>query len=219
MSPPPSIAKTFRHLIGRCLRETGQMFDRVGLRGEAATGKWKNNKATMIMNRGIEEKNIDPSNHLSFQEPWLFQSNFSRHRTLMPVFKAGQPRVLSEGEEGAEELKMESTPGTGSPLIAPCASVIGDVKLSPGTSVWYGAVIRGDGHIKKERRVLQDAADEDEEWVEGVEIGEGTNIQDNAIVSSCQVTGRGVKVGWGVTIGHSATLVGCTVGDNVLVGM
>ena len=55
--------------------------------------------------------------------------------------------------------------------------------------------------------------------MEGIEIGEGTNVQDNAIVSSCQSTGRGVKIGWGVTIGHSATLIGCEVGNNVLVGM
>ncbi|GMH73789.1 hypothetical protein TrRE_jg3741 [Triparma retinervis] len=214
MAPPPSLTLTIRHYLGRCFRETGQMLDRVGLRGQAAAGKWRENKATMIMNRGIEDKHIDPMNHLSHKEPWLFEGNFSRHRTLMPIFQAGSPKVEVEG---GQDLKMDSTPGTGEPLIAPCATVVGDVKIGVGASVWYGAVIRGDGHIKKERQLLNQ--DEDEGWFEGVEIGEGTNVQDNAVVSSCGATGRGVKVGWGVTIGHSATLVGCEVGDNVLVGM
>ena len=127
------------------------MIDRVGIRGQAATGNWNKNKATMIMFGGMKGRHMDEMDHLSHKEPWLFQSNLSRHRTLMPVFKAGQPMVES-AEDGTEGLKMESTPGTGPPFISPCASVVGDVKLGPGTSVWYGAVIRGDGHIKKQVR-------------------------------------------------------------------
>ena len=41
MGPPPSLPLTIRHYIGRCFRETGQMLDRVGLRGQAAAGKWR----------------------------------------------------------------------------------------------------------------------------------------------------------------------------------
>lgn len=191
---------------------------------EAVTGKWKDNLATMVMS-GTEGKTINPIDHLAYQEPWLFETPISRHRTRMPVFKAGAPRVL-EAQEG-EQSKMQQVKNSGQPFIAPCASVIGDVTISPGVSVWYGAIIRGDGHIKKANRALDNEQhriltfnkEEQQEEIVGVEIGEGTSVQDNAIVSSCPYTGKGVRVGWGVTIGHSASVIGATVGDNVIVGM
>ena len=78
-------------------------------------------------------------------------------------------------------------------FIADSAAVIGDVTLGKNVSVWFGAAIRGD---------------------EGsIEIGDSTNIQDNATVHSK------TKIGCGVTVGHNAIVHGCTVGDNVLVGM
>jgi gamma-carbonic anhydrase len=82
--------------------------------------------------------------------------------------------------------------------IAPSATVIGDVVLGEASSVWFGAVLRGD--------------------VCPIRIGARTNIQDNAVI---HVTNRTAptNVGSDVTIGHLALLHGCTVGDRCLVGM
>ena len=78
-------------------------------------------------------------------------------------------------------------------MITECACVVGDVTLAKGVSVWYNAVIRGD---------------------EGaITVGEDTNIQD------CTVLHEAVTVGRGCTVGHGAILHGCTIGDNVLIGM
>lgn len=78
-------------------------------------------------------------------------------------------------------------------LICDGACVVGDVTLGKGVSVWYNAVLRGD---------------------EGaITVGENTNIQDGAVLH------EETKVGAGCTIGHNAIVHGCTVGDNVLIGM
>ncbi|MDD1668614.1 MAG: gamma carbonic anhydrase family protein [Methanomicrobiales archaeon] len=87
---------------------------------------------------------------------------------------------------------------TGTPgFVAPTAMVIGDVILGEETGIWFGAVIRGD----KDR----------------IEIGAGSNIQDNAVVHTS--TGFPTRVGREVSVGHGAILHGCTIGDRVLVGM
>lgn len=78
-------------------------------------------------------------------------------------------------------------------LICDGAKVTGDVTLGAGVSVWYNAVIRGD-----------DGA---------IVVGDGTNIQD------CAVLHEETTVGRGCTVGHGAIVHGCTVGDNTLVGM
>ena len=78
-------------------------------------------------------------------------------------------------------------------LICDGAKVSGDVTLEKGVSVWYNAVIRGD-----------DGA---------ITVGENTNIQD------CAVLHEETRVGAGCTIGHGAIVHGCTIGDNVLIGM
>ena len=82
-------------------------------------------------------------------------------------------------------------------FIAPTATVIGDVALGEDTGIWFGAVIRGD----KDR----------------IEIGTGSNIQDNAIVHTSR--GHPALIGREVSVGHGAILHGCTIGDRVLVGM
>lgn len=85
---------------------------------------------------------------------------------------------------------QETAPGV---LICEGARVCGDVTLGKGVSVWYNAVLRGD---------------------EGaITVGENTNIQD------CAVLHEETRVGAGCTVGHGAVVHGCTVGDNVLVGM
>ena len=78
-------------------------------------------------------------------------------------------------------------------LITDGAFVTGDVTLSRGVSVWYGAVLRGD--------------------MGPITVGEDTNIQDGAILH------EETHVGRGCTIGHGAIVHGCTVGDNTLIGM
>ncbi len=82
-------------------------------------------------------------------------------------------------------------------FLAENCAVIGDVIIGEQASIWYGAVLRGD---------------------EGpIEIGKGSNVQDNATVH----TGHGfsVKIGENVTVGHNAVIHGCQVGDGTIVGM
>lgn len=81
--------------------------------------------------------------------------------------------------------------------IAEGARVIGNVTLGPGASVWFNAVLRGEA--------------------ERIVIGEGTNIQDNAVVHADP--GYPCVVGARVVAGHGAILHGCQVGDECLIGM
>lgn len=81
--------------------------------------------------------------------------------------------------------------------LAPNATLIGEVTIAAGASVWFGAVLRGD-----------DAA---------ISIGPGSNVQDNAVVHAD--IGIPTTVGANVTIGHGAIVHGATVGDGVLIGM
>ncbi len=82
-------------------------------------------------------------------------------------------------------------------VLADTARVLGEVTLGPGVGVWYGAVIRGD--------------------VAAVSIGEGTNVQDNAVVH-CD-SGVPNRIGRHVSIGHGAIVHGAFVGDGSLIGM
>jgi carbonic anhydrase/acetyltransferase-like protein (isoleucine patch superfamily) len=85
----------------------------------------------------------------------------------------------------------------GSCWIAPGAHVIGNVGLAAEAAVWFGAVLRGDG--------------------EPIRIGARTNLQEHVMVHTDP--GYPVTVGEGCTIGHRAILHGCTLGNNVLIGM
>ena len=82
-------------------------------------------------------------------------------------------------------------------LVAENATVRGRVTAGPGSSIYFGAVIRS----------------ESEETL----IGPDTNIQDNCVLHTD--AGFPIRIGRGCTIGHGAILHGCTVGDNVLIGM
>lgn len=81
--------------------------------------------------------------------------------------------------------------------IAPTATLIGDVTLHDGASVWFGCVLRGD--------------------VSPIVIGSRTNIQDNAVIHG--EDGCPTVIGDDVTVGHSAIVHAATVADRVLVGM
>ena len=76
--------------------------------------------------------------------------------------------------------------------------IIGDVEIEKGSSVWFGAVIRGD--------------------VNYIRIGKNTNIQDNSVLHVQHDTGP-LIIGNGVTVGHNANLHGCKIGDNCLIGI
>ncbi|WP_320671232.1 gamma carbonic anhydrase family protein [Patulibacter defluvii] len=82
-------------------------------------------------------------------------------------------------------------------FLAPTAVLIGDVRIGDRSSVWFGAVLRGD-----ESRI---------------EIGAECSIQDNVVVHCAE--DLPTVVGRGCTVGHSAVLEGCTIEDGALVGM
>lgn len=81
--------------------------------------------------------------------------------------------------------------------VAPNATVIGPVTLAARASIWYGAILRAE--------------------FEAIEIGEGTNIQDNVTVHVDP--GFPATIGAGVSVGHNAVLHGCTIEDGCLIGM
>ncbi|ARQ68903.1 gamma carbonic anhydrase family protein [Streptomyces marincola] len=81
--------------------------------------------------------------------------------------------------------------------IAPNATVIGGVRVGPEAGIWYGAVLRGD--------------------TERIEVGPGSNVQDGCVLHADP--GFPAVVGAGVSIGHRAVVHGCTVEDDVLIGM
>lgn len=76
---------------------------------------------------------------------------------------------------------------------APNATVVGEVILGDNVNIWYGAVLRGDSGA--------------------ITVGEGTNIQDNAVLH------EETTIGKNCTIGHGAIVHGCTVGDHCVIGM
>jgi carbonic anhydrase/acetyltransferase-like protein (isoleucine patch superfamily) len=82
--------------------------------------------------------------------------------------------------------------------VAENATVVGDVILGSQCSIWFNAVIRGDVHF--------------------IKIGNKVNIQDGAIIH-CTYQKHPTIIGNNVSIGHNAIVHGCTVHDNVLIGM
>ncbi len=83
-----------------------------------------------------------------------------------------------------------------SAVILPGAAVMGDVTLGPGCSVWFNAVLRGDGMA--------------------IVLGRGCNVQDCAVLHSEKAP---TVLGEYVSVGHGAIVHGARVGDNTIVGM
>ena len=81
--------------------------------------------------------------------------------------------------------------------VADSAQVIGHVELAQDSSVWFGAVIRGDTST--------------------IRIGRGSNIQDSSVLHADD--GMPLVIGDNVTVGHQVMLHGCTVGDGSLIGI
>ena len=93
--------------------------------------------------------------------------------------------------------KSPELPADGHYFIAETATVIGNVRLKSNASVWFGSVLRGDNEL--------------------IEIGEGSNVQDNCTFHTDP--GFPLTVGKNCTIGHSVILHGCTIEDGALIGM
>lgn len=84
-----------------------------------------------------------------------------------------------------------------SAFVAPNATVIGDVTIGPEATIWYGVVLRGD--------------------LAAIEVGEGSNVQDNSVLHTAADAPCIVKKN--ITVGHMACLHGCTIEDGSLIGM
>lgn len=83
-------------------------------------------------------------------------------------------------------------------FIAPNATIVGDVIMGKDCSVWFNAVVRGD--------------------VNSIRMGDKVNVQDGAVIHATYEKTKTV-IGNNVSIGHNAIVHGCTVEDNVLIGM
>ena len=95
--------------------------------------------------------------------------------------------MLIESYEGKKPVAAASARG------ARNISLVGDVTIGENVTIWHGAVLRGDNGA--------------------IVIGDGSNVQDNAVLHNHVVLGKNV------TVGHAAIVHGCTVGDNTLIGM
>lgn len=83
-------------------------------------------------------------------------------------------------------------------FLAQTATLIGDVSLGEGCSIWFNAVLRGDVHY--------------------IKLGNNVNVQDNAVIH-CTYQKSPTNIGNNVSIAHGAIVHGCTIHDNVLIGM
>ncbi len=83
-------------------------------------------------------------------------------------------------------------------FVAENATIVGDVVMGDNCSIWFNTVIRGDVH--------------------SIRIGNNVNIQDGAIIH-CTYQKHAVSIGNNVSIAHRAIIHGCTIHDNVLIGM
>lgn len=83
-------------------------------------------------------------------------------------------------------------------FIAPNATIIGDVEIGDNSSIWFGAVLRGD--------------------VNSIRIGDNCNIQDGAVIHATYERSKTI-IGNNVSVGHNAIVHGATIKDDVLIGM
>jgi carbonic anhydrase/acetyltransferase-like protein (isoleucine patch superfamily) len=82
-------------------------------------------------------------------------------------------------------------------FLAPTATLIGNVHVGSRSSIWFGAVLRGD--------------------FDRIDVGEGTSVQDNAVIHCAP--GMPTFVGSDIIIGHGALLEGCVIEDGAVIGM
>ncbi len=86
----------------------------------------------------------------------------------------------------------------GSAFVAPGASIVGDIEIGPGSSIWFGCVLRGDVNI--------------------IRIGRDSNVQDGTVIHVTG-SGNGTHIGNGVTVAHSVLLHDCRLEDGCFIGM
>lgn len=147
---------------------------------------------------------------------YKYNDHLSRHRNQMPLLRRGAPEV---SEDAA--------------YIAPCSTLIGTVRIGPGSSVWYGSILRGDrcnngmGHgpsaedtwrglSRDERSSQKDLSWDGTANGGGIYIGANTNVQDGCVITAVE---DHCLIGDGVTIGHGAHINSATVEDGCLIGM
>lgn len=95
------------------------------------------------------------------------------------------------------ELNGVSPRIAASAWVADSAQVMGEVEIGENSSLWFGAIVRGD--------------------TETIRIGDNTNIQDGSVLHAD--VGMPLTIGNNVTVGHQVMLHGCTVGDGALIGI
>ena len=86
----------------------------------------------------------------------------------------------------------------GNCFVAPNATIVGDVVMGNDCSIWFNAIVRGDVHY--------------------IKMGNKVNVQDGAVIH-CTYKKNPTELGNNISIGHNAIVHGCTVMDNVLIGM
>eukprot|EP00562_Extubocellulus_spinifer_P031077 CAMPEP_0178714140 /NCGR_PEP_ID=MMETSP0699-20121125/19874_1 /TAXON_ID=265572 /ORGANISM="Extubocellulus spinifer, Strain CCMP396" /LENGTH=337 /DNA_ID=CAMNT_0020363173 /DNA_START=39 /DNA_END=1052 /DNA_ORIENTATION=+ len=148
--------------------------------------------------------------------PYIYDDHLSRHRNQMPLLRRGMPQVSDDVA-----------------YIAPCSTLIGTVRIGPGSSVWYGSVLRADrcnngmgrspdeevawrALSKNERSSQRDLSWDGTANGGGIYIGADTNVQDGCVVTAVE---DHTTIGDGVTIGHGAHIHSATVEDHSLIGM
>jgi len=132
---------------------------------------------------------------VSFREAYSFVIFFSRNlsKTLREFSK-----IFNMTIQERLAAHFSKTPDTArANWVAASATVVGDVTLGPKSSVFYGAVLRGD--------------------IARIVVGEGSNIQDNCVVHLAD--DLDAIIGDWVTVGHSAIIHACTIEDECLIGM
>lgn len=146
------------------------------------------------------------------QGPYGLKDELPPNTAWMPLYANPQAKAVGKVSEAATLAGVKDppkvsivTPVKGADVfVAPSAVVLGNVAVGKGSSIWYGATLRGD--------------------VNAITIGERTNIQDNVVIHVARHTPsssspRATVIGSNVTIGHGALVHACTVGNGCLVGM
>lgn len=182
-------------------------------------------------------------------DPCKFQDHLSRHRTIMGLLRRGEPVLTISGSEGKPTITrriVNGEVGDEIAFLAPCATLIGNVHLSPNSSIFYKAILKADvaaygintvnsqeeenrwknlpvgGYTRKQDAGMLDTASGVGHPTiggangGGIYIGEGTNVQDGCIVTAYE---GHATVGKYVTIGHAAHIHSATVGDESLIGI
>jgi len=169
---------------------------------------------------GVKAAMLAVTPHHYYDDPVIYEDFLSRHRHQFPLLTSGRPVISPEVA-----------------YLAPCSTLVGSVVVGKGSSIWYGAVIRGDyGQNAESFNKVYSVEDPEhgetllEPWElteerfrdrldhhgGAVFIGENTNVQDGCVVTA---RSKHTVIGNGVTIGHLAQLHSCTVGDFALIGM